>query len=684
MRATSILHAVVIILLILVAPASVLGASAKDVFSKVASSIVVVLALDNRGDTIAQGSGVVVGKYEVVTNCHVLEKAKDLMVRQAADWSRDKAYEMPAFLLARNDERDLCLLFVDDLPIPPVARPARLSAAKKLSVGEEVYAIGAPAGLELSLSRGIVSQLRSASGKQSAPLIQTDAAISSGSSGGGLFNQAGELVGITTFKWRGESLNFAIPSEWIKELLTQRQTELIKANRRMTCMTNPKYSCVMELALHAANSEEFPLKRAELLYEVAAAQKKIGDIRGAKHTLIATAHAASRAADTFALLSIKNLADVFVAQTRIRDEQAAKQTLTVLAKGVNEIITDPSHPSRDQALAYLASALAKTGDIVSSLDVSSRIADGKNHRSRALADIAQAHAEAGDIANAMKTAIGIHNNFQRNQALLMVSDIQAKAGDFERARKTVREIDELAARKAGFLRVAGWQLISGNTEAAERTMVLVSASEPFGDWFRMLSSIILARKGNFAAAITIVDSLPRNQNGRSIRVALLNEIAIMQYRAGKPLEAKQTLANALRVAQSRSDARGRAVLVSTVAAAQAKAGDPESARQTFWQAAAAFEGARKKDAPDWVLRSDPHSLPSYIRDALTISGGWLLRADLKLMAQAQAKAGFYDKALKTALSIDVIKYRVEALIDIARNLVGIPMPPAWDPRRPDF
>ena len=121
---------------------------------------------------------------------------------------RQETCRMAASLLARNDERDLCLLFVDELPAPPAAQAVRIGAAKALSIGEEVYAVGAPAGLELSLSRGIVSQLRGAFGKRSAPLVQTDAAISPASSGGGLFNQAGELVGITTFKWRGESLNF--------------------------------------------------------------------------------------------------------------------------------------------------------------------------------------------------------------------------------------------------------------------------------------------------------------------------------------------------------------------------------------------------------------------------------------------------------------------------------------------
>ena len=116
-----------------------------------------------------QGSGVVVGEYEVVTNCHVLEKATNVAVRQAADWSGNESYRMTASMLVRNEDRDLCLLFVEELPVPPAATVVRVGAAKALAVGEEVYAVGAPAGLELSLSRGIVSQLRGSFGKRSAP-----------------------------------------------------------------------------------------------------------------------------------------------------------------------------------------------------------------------------------------------------------------------------------------------------------------------------------------------------------------------------------------------------------------------------------------------------------------------------------------------------------------------------------
>ena len=177
--------------------------SAAEVFAEVAPSVVVVLALDDNGETVAQGSGVVVGKNEVATNCHVIENAQSVAVRQAADSGGGETYRMDSRILTRDGERDLCLLFVGELSEPPAAPVAAMGAAKGLAVGEEVYAIGAPEGLELSLSRGVVSQLRGVHGKRAAPLVQTDAAISPGSSGGGLFNADGELVGITTFKWRG-------------------------------------------------------------------------------------------------------------------------------------------------------------------------------------------------------------------------------------------------------------------------------------------------------------------------------------------------------------------------------------------------------------------------------------------------------------------------------------------------
>ena len=213
--------------------------SAKEVFAEVSGGIVVVLAMNARGADIAQGSGVVVGTNEVVTNCHVVSGATEIVVRQAADARSRETYRMAAKLTAQNETRDLCVLFVDELSIPPAAKPVPLGVARNVSIGEEVYAIGAPRGLELSLSRGIISQLRGEGGKRAAPILQTDAAISPGSSGGGLFDQDGKLIGITTFKALGtgtEGLSFAIPVEWVVELTASFEPRRSDEQRRIALL----------------------------------------------------------------------------------------------------------------------------------------------------------------------------------------------------------------------------------------------------------------------------------------------------------------------------------------------------------------------------------------------------------------------------------------------------------------
>ena len=299
--------------------AGVLGASpvawsgsAKDVFQTVAPSVVVVLGLGEDGATVTQGSGVVVGRREVVTNCHVVEKAAGIAVRQASRHAGGPTWRMTASLLVKQSKRDLCLLYVEDLSKPPAATAVRLGFANALSVGEEVYAVGAPKGLELSLSRGIVSQLRGVFGKGQAPLVQTDAAISPGSSGGGLFNGSGELVGITTFKWKGENLNFALPVEWVRELTQlglkrgNSKQRLTAEQRRSACLEVPEFDCVIELARNIDNSVSAWL-------EFVSVQLEVGDKQAARrylNTLSATAYSMDKSGDRDQLL--RNIAELEV------------------------------------------------------------------------------------------------------------------------------------------------------------------------------------------------------------------------------------------------------------------------------------------------------------------------------------------------------------------------------------
>ena len=188
-----------------------------QVFDKVSPSVWVVKTWDAGQRPVGLGSAVVVAHGKLVTNCHVLVKAKYVHVRR-----KNMSYD--ASLEAADVQRDLCLLKVENFDAPPVAIRPRA----ELKVGERVFAIGNPGGLEATLSDGLISGLRPMTGqlvKQGVDeVIQTTAPISPGSSGGGLFDAQGRLVGITTLYSRfAQNLNIALPADWIAEIPAPRQ-----------------------------------------------------------------------------------------------------------------------------------------------------------------------------------------------------------------------------------------------------------------------------------------------------------------------------------------------------------------------------------------------------------------------------------------------------------------------------
>ncbi len=201
-------------LALLVSAQSASALEADQVFERVSPSIWRVMALDADGKPIGQGSGVVVAPHTMVTNCHVLAKARRV------DVVKDSA-TLKASLEMYDPERDLCQLKVEKLSAPAVVR----ATESQLRIGAKVYAIGNPRALDLTLSDGLISALRK---DKDAKLerIQTSAPISPGSSGGGLFDSEARLIGLTTSQMvNGQNLNFAIPADWINEL-PKRHAEL--------------------------------------------------------------------------------------------------------------------------------------------------------------------------------------------------------------------------------------------------------------------------------------------------------------------------------------------------------------------------------------------------------------------------------------------------------------------------
>lgn len=187
-----------------------------EVFAKVSPSVWRIRTYDTDGLALGGGSAVVVAKDTLVTNCHVLKRAGRFVVaREGASFT--------GTLVLWDSERDICQVQAQNLGAPAVA----IGDTSRLVVGQSVYAVGAPLGLELTLSAGLVSSLRGSGGRLAA--IQTSAPISPGSSGGGLFDDEGRLVGITTASLVGtnsQNLNFAIPIDFWRELPERHQAAL--------------------------------------------------------------------------------------------------------------------------------------------------------------------------------------------------------------------------------------------------------------------------------------------------------------------------------------------------------------------------------------------------------------------------------------------------------------------------
>jgi len=207
----------------------------QEVVARVTPSTVLIF-----GDT-GLGSGVVVSASgHIVTNFHVVEDQPRLFV-QFPD-APESLHEAERVTIDR--EHDLALLRI----AVPNLIPAPLGDATRVVQGEDVVVIGNPQGLSHTVSNGILTGFETvrdgfldgdylADGTR---LFQTDAATSQGNSGGGMFNDRAELIGIMTFGFtEGQNLNFAVPVNYVTALLdSQGLTTSPSASRPNPLMPN--------------------------------------------------------------------------------------------------------------------------------------------------------------------------------------------------------------------------------------------------------------------------------------------------------------------------------------------------------------------------------------------------------------------------------------------------------------
>ncbi len=190
-------------LLLLASPA--LSQTPTDI-ARWGASVVSVLTANSRG------SGFHIAPAGcVVTNYHVIRGRQNLRIRLRTGEER-----FVSAVIQQDEVRDLAVLAVDPTGLPE----AVLGDSESVQPGEDVIAIGSPLGLEHTVTKGIISQVRRRS--SGVTLLQTQAPISPGNSGGPLFNSRGEVIGIVTMSISGEdaqNLNFAVAVNELREML---------------------------------------------------------------------------------------------------------------------------------------------------------------------------------------------------------------------------------------------------------------------------------------------------------------------------------------------------------------------------------------------------------------------------------------------------------------------------------
>jgi len=209
-----------------------------DIFNRASPSVVHVAgraigngfssSIDDQGGSAQAGTGFVWDAAgHVVTNAHVVQGTNEVRVRLA------NGEVARAGLVGVAPNYDLAVLQMNGLRSWPPPIPVGSSA--DLKVGQSVYAIGNPFGLDQTLTTGVISALKrrlpTAGGRELSDVIQTDAAINPGNSGGPLLDSAGRLIGVNTaiFSPSGSNagIGFAIPIDTVNRVVP----ELIRRGR---------------------------------------------------------------------------------------------------------------------------------------------------------------------------------------------------------------------------------------------------------------------------------------------------------------------------------------------------------------------------------------------------------------------------------------------------------------------
>jgi hypothetical protein len=199
-----------------------------DVIGAVSRAVVLIRGETPTGTSL--GSGVIISTDgTIVTALHVIEQMTAGAVELASK-ERFDSFSVVSF----DARRDLAIIRVPGFDLPAV----KMGNSNNLKVGQSVIAMGSPRGLQGTVTAGIVSAIREDL-LEGVRLIQTDAAVNPGNSGGPLLSSSGELMGIVTAKLKSsEALNFAVPVNYVRGLLGVSQPPIDLVTMRTRLATN--------------------------------------------------------------------------------------------------------------------------------------------------------------------------------------------------------------------------------------------------------------------------------------------------------------------------------------------------------------------------------------------------------------------------------------------------------------
>ena len=163
----------------------------------------------------SMGSGFAIGENCIITNAHVINNQYDVRIETYGGEMKR------AFIVSMDERIDIAVIGVPDGSFTPL----HVADLSKVNVGDDVYAIGAPNSLAFTLTKGVVSSKERLVSRQK--YIQTDAAINTGNSGGPLLNDAGEVIGVNSYKMSdSEGIGLAIPIDVVVSFLETGEIEL--------------------------------------------------------------------------------------------------------------------------------------------------------------------------------------------------------------------------------------------------------------------------------------------------------------------------------------------------------------------------------------------------------------------------------------------------------------------------